>query len=397
MRHVPLGFAVAVGVALASCGGSGGGGGDRPPDEPLPNLLLSTFQAAAVVVGQPNATSGSPNAGQAGTNAVGLHFAFGAVAGALYVPDSDNHRVLGFSGVPTTDGAAASFVLGQPDLVSNAPGTTASTLRNPTAAVVSQGRLFVTDFANHRVLIWNELPTSNVPADVVVGQPDFTTGTPGLSATKFNGPNGLEVADGRLYVADENNHRVLIWHSIPTTNGAPADQVLGQLDFVSSSEGLSDYQMRYPAAVAVGGGRLFVADTRNHRVLAWNTAPPAFALADYVLGQPGFITNVSAAGASGMFWPTDVHASDTQLFVAEAGNNRVLVYDGLPTTIGEAADKVLGQSTFAHVQGNDDDQDGIADATPSGRTFLEPKGLAGLGNRLFVTDRNHRVLIFVGQ
>jgi hypothetical protein len=265
------------------------------------------------------------------------------------------------------------------------------------AAVVSQGRLFVSDFANHRVLIWNELPTSNVPADVVVGQPDFTSGAPGLSATKFNGPSGLAVAEGRLYVTDANNHRVLIWNSIPASNGAAADQVLGQLDFTSNTEGLSDYQMRYPGDVAVGGGRVFVADTVNHRVLVWNGAPPPFALADYVLGQPGFVTNAPGSGATGMFWPIDVHASDSQLFVAEAGNHRVLVYDGLPTTLGEAADKVLGQSTFAHVQGNDDDQDGVSDATPSARTFLEPKGLAGLGNRLFVTDRNHRVLIFEGQ
>jgi hypothetical protein len=36
-----------------------------------------------------------------------------------------------------------------------------------------------------------------------------------------------------LAVADTSNNRILIWKSIPTTFGQPADIVLGQKDFTS--------------------------------------------------------------------------------------------------------------------------------------------------------------------
>jgi hypothetical protein len=317
------------------------------------------------------------------------------------------------------NGAAASFVLGQADLTKRQPNDddqdgvsdatpTARTLSQPVKALVSQGRLFVSDGGNHRVLIWDSIPTSSfTPADHVVGQPDFVhgaaddadgDGTPDAtpSSRTFNFPSGMEVADGRLYVVDQNNNRVLIWNSIPQSNGVVANQVLGQIDFTSKSTGTSDYQMNGPGDVAVGGGRLYVADTINHRVLGWNSAPPAFGLADFVLGQPGFVTATSAAGATGMFWPTALHASDVQLFVADYGNSRVLVFDALPTTIQPAADKVIGQADFVNTAPNDDDQDGTSDGAPSGRTLSQPQGLGALGTNLYVTDGNHRILIFAG-
>jgi WD40 repeat protein len=57
-------------------------------------------------------------------------------------------------------------------------------------AVSSDGvRLFVTDLGYNRVLIWNSIPTqNNQPADVVVGQPDFTSLSP--SAFTFNAVAG---------------------------------------------------------------------------------------------------------------------------------------------------------------------------------------------------------------
>jgi len=409
-------------TVTASCGGGGGGdGGERPPDPALPFLTLSTFQQAAVVVGQPSPTAGAPDAGGGSAGPVGLRFPNGGAAGALFVADTSNHRVLGFAGVPAADGASASFVLGQADFTHHHPNDddqdgvadaapSARTLSGPTKVVVSQGRLFVADSGNHRVLVWDSIPASSfVPADHVVGQVDFThaaaddedgDGAPDAtpSARTFNYPSGLEVADGLLYVVDTNNNRVLIWESIPQSNGVPADRVLGQNDFASNAPGTSDVQLRGPGDVAVGGGHLYVADTLNHRVLVWNVAPPPFGLADWVLGQPQFTTMLSAAGSTGMFWPTALHASDAQLFVADYGNNRVLVFDVLPTSIQPPADRVLGQSTFANVTPNDDDQDGTQDATPSGRTLSGPFGVGALGNRLYVTDgtQNHRVLVFEG-
>src|SRR4030081_860163 len=93
------------------------------------------------------------------------------------------------------------------------------------------------DTNHNRVLIWNRIPTTNnAPADIVVGQPDFNTflvpgNTP--SAKSMRGPQGVWIQNGKLYVADTQNNRVLIFNKIPTANAAAADVVLGQADLTT--------------------------------------------------------------------------------------------------------------------------------------------------------------------
>jgi hypothetical protein len=48
-------------------------------------------------------------------------------------------------------------------------------------------KLFVADILNQRVLIFNSIPTSNgASADVVVGQPNFTSNSSGTTANTLN-------------------------------------------------------------------------------------------------------------------------------------------------------------------------------------------------------------------
>src|SRR5262249_7624836 len=90
------------------------------------------------------------------------------------------------NGIPTQNGAAADLVLGQkdftsfvqPDLTQQRTGATASVLLNPVAVTSDGQRLFVTDLGYNRVLIWNSIPASNgQAADVAIGQPDLTSST----------------------------------------------------------------------------------------------------------------------------------------------------------------------------------------------------------------------------
>jgi hypothetical protein len=87
-------------------------------------------------------------------------------------------------------------------------------------------KFFVADRDNHRVLIFNSLPTSNAAtADVVVGQTGFTTGFTAaanaggaISAQGFDQPQHVSVAaNGTMFVTDLMNHRVLIYNSVPQT------------------------------------------------------------------------------------------------------------------------------------------------------------------------------------
>jgi hypothetical protein len=392
--RLTLAFVWTLCALLASCGDDdpaspGGGGGSTA-------LSFNNFQDAAVVIGQVTKTSGAANAG-ATTGPIGLSNPFGAGAGSLYVPDQVNHRVLGFNAVPSSDGAAADFVLGQPDFTSNVSGVTAQNFNLPLDCTVSGSKLFLVDNGNRRVLIWNSLPTSNVPADVVVGQSDFTSNTAAVTQSGLASPARVAVAGGKMFVLDFSGNRLLIWNSIPTTNGAPASVVVGQADFTSSASGLSAASFGLPRALWTDGTRLVVGESTNDRVLIWNSIPTTNGVAaDVVVGAADFVTqgsNIASATAIGDPW--GVASDGTSLFVTDLTFNRVLIFRPFPTSNGAAAVGVLGQSNFTNGAANDANQDGANDGAPTARTMSSPTGVRARGNSLLVSDQNnHRVLVF---
>ena len=84
--------------------------------------------------------------------------------------------MLGFKKIPKKNGAAAKLVLGQTNFTNSGSGTSSTSFEFPTAVTTAGNQLFVMEFDNSRVLIWNKLPTkTNTPADVVVGQANFNT------------------------------------------------------------------------------------------------------------------------------------------------------------------------------------------------------------------------------
>jgi len=127
--------------------------------------------------------------------------------------------------------AATGRVLGQNNFtcnVSNNNGTcvsgsvSANNLDAPYVGIFSNGtQLFVADFFNSRVLVWNTFPTGNFQAaDVVLGQNNFTCGAPNNdgtcgsgspSANNLNLPNGVFQSGNRLIVSDEGNSRFLVY------------------------------------------------------------------------------------------------------------------------------------------------------------------------------------------
>ncbi|MBK9169752.1 MAG: hypothetical protein IPM24_20145 [Bryobacterales bacterium] len=98
-----------------------------------------------------------------------------------------------------------------------------------------------------------------------------------VEGREFNGPQGLaidtSVTPPRLYVADTSNNRVLAWQNASAfQNGARADLVIGQRDLLSTSAGgpgtVFSSGLRFPAGLTVDrDGNLYVADTGNNRIL----------------------------------------------------------------------------------------------------------------------------------
>ncbi len=70
---------------------------------------------------------------------------------------------------------------------------------------------------------------------------------------RFNGPKHIDVAaDGKVYIADDTNHKIRIYD--------PADQTVRTLD-------TSPYVLNRPHGVTVRGDWLYIADSFHHRVL----------------------------------------------------------------------------------------------------------------------------------
>ena len=321
----------------------------------------------------------------------------------LYVSDTNSNRVLGYTGVPAANGAEASFVLGQPDFQTITRGTGAGRLGGPQGSASDGTRLAVADTAYNRVLLYNTLPTtSGVEANFVVGQSDFITTARGCDPASLNAPAAVAISNGRLIVADTGNHRVLVWNTIPTSDGAPADLVIGQQGYTrcvsndANNDGTRDATpsaatLNFPNGVWTDGTRLVVSDSANNRVLIWNQFPTRDGqAADAVVGQSAFTARVAATTATGLSAPCAVNGTALQLFVADCENHRVLVWNQFPSGTGAAADVVLGQRDFvsrAQLAPPTDESLNFSASLPSGILLAWPH--VGV-----VDTSNHRVLLF---
>lgn len=147
---------------------------------------------------------------------------------------------------------------------------------NHPKGIASDGtHLLLADGNNNRVLIWNSLPTGNVPPDLVLGQPDFTSNYAGSGRHQMNWPVAVSTDGTRIVVADTNNDRILIWNQFPMQNGAPADIVLdgGIGNELPPGSAPSKYAFSWPWGVWTDGKKLVVSSTRTGYVLVWNTFP----------------------------------------------------------------------------------------------------------------------------
>jgi hypothetical protein len=322
----------------------------------------------------------------------------------LVVADTGNHRVMIWHELPDRDEQPCDVVLGQPDAVSEGPaagcGDTRSGLNLPTGVLIHDGKLVVADAWHHRVLVYNTLPgTQGAEPDLILGQHDPDSVEPNqggdCGADTMYWPFGLTMAGGRFYVADTGNRRLLGWSGgLPATADTRPDLILGQPDPASREENRGGppgpASFRWPHGLCGTADRLFVADAGNHRVLGWTPHPDRDADADLVLGQPDFDSAAEmpyVPQQAGMLrFPYAVVSDGGSLAVADTANNRILLWDQLPA--GEPAAMVLGQPGFGH--NGENRWSGVARDS-----LCWPYGLSLSGDLLAIADSgNNRVVIW---
>ncbi|MFZ0591283.1 MAG: hypothetical protein WAM39_12420 [Bryobacteraceae bacterium] len=328
-------------------------------------------------------------------------------------------------------GFPAQLVLGQSDFNGTDEGLSANGMRNPTAVASDGTVVAVADTDNNRVLLWTTFPTSiGQPANVVLGQANFTTVSSAntVAANTLRGPQGVWIQNGKLFVADTQNQRVLIWNSIPTQNQQPADLVLGQANLTSavmpnqasSTITAAANQLFSPTSVTSDGTRLYVSDLGFNRVLIWNSIPTSIDQpADVVVGQPDMTqaaennvpnlcapTGTDSSGnktysprcANSLDFPRYALSDGTRLFIADGGNDRIQVFNTIPTTNGAAADLVIGQPDMVSDVVSDPTLSFASTIIPnraSTGTIRTPTSLAWDGANLYATDPyDLRVMVF---
>ena len=312
----------------------------------------------------------------------------------LFVSDAGNHRVMVWDQFPEENGEPSNVVLGQEDFADcmenrglsttldemtsglgdeNLDGFTISkaeedTLSLPAGLCVIDGKLYVVDSGNHRVARWNGIPSEDgEPPTLVMGQDNLEENEANRQGLVGSGslffPTGICSGDDQhVFVADKDNHRILIWKKTPFSDGWNADISLGQVGMDERDANRGDFDnvqqdtLSFPTGVFYDeeSGKVFVVDQGNNRVLIWNSLPRDTGQpADVVIGQKDFVSRSPNMGKGenratqeSMYFPRDVVAGRMGLFVSDSGNNRVLYWKEIPTENGQPADMVFGQTNF---------------------------------------------------
>lgn len=240
-----------------------------------------------IILGQPDLVTCTRHQPPPG-NSYHLNYPFDCAWDGTHfmVLDTESSRVLCWIGWPTVNMQPADIIIGHLNddqyLPNDGGAPSARTLNYPKSIDCIAGVTYVSDSGNNRVLVFN--PVTNVDfqaADLVIGQADFVSvlanrgGSP--ADNTLNAPSGCAVMGNLLIIADQNNHRALLYTAIPLVNGAPAQFVYGQPGFDTNARNQGGdpaaYTLDYPMRPAVFAGILFICDRNNHRVLRYNGIP----------------------------------------------------------------------------------------------------------------------------
>lgn len=192
--------------------------------------------------------------------------------GNLYLLDQRNQRIRLLS----ADGAMLSTVAGSGEMGYDGDGGAPMAAKfhfppgsNPppagTLALDAEGRLYVADTLNHAI---RRIDFAADTIETVAGTGEAGYGGddgPGPAA-KLNNPRDIEIGpDGRLYIADELNHRV---RALDVESGVITTVAgNGRAEFSGDRGPAVDAGLNRPTGVAFDkDGTLYISDSHNHRV-----------------------------------------------------------------------------------------------------------------------------------
>jgi hypothetical protein len=391
------------------------------------------FGAVDTQIGAGGAAPTSTWSCPAGTasNSLNHPLSIAAQSGAIntiWIADSLNHRVVS---VPNVDSVTfstsfdSSSIYGQPDNVTTtgANGQTGSTASQSSVAA-PYGVAFVTDGGGNNYIAVGDVGTGALPkvkffdnnsnhSSTYRGIVHTWGGPPGTGRGAFiSSPTLLYNATAQsLFVGDTNASRVGIFSTVHITENQQMLDVLGHTDITGTSrsfhatapKGTTENNMFRPTATVADiiFHRLYVADSGNNRVLVYNIDPGTYqpaTLASAVIGVPSFADGHPMQDASTNALATASNTLNTPTALALDGSRRLWVADTGNNRVIRFPTNVATlplSATADLVLGQADTSSNLAGATSA--KMNAPAGLAYdyVLDRLFVADRNNaRVLAF---
>lgn len=195
----------------------------------------------------------------------------------LWIADTGNRRILYFNRIPTSSFEEADMVIGQEDFTCRDYDSDHAVWPYA-VKIGPNGEMAVPDTQFFRVLLWQDWKkAASSPPDAIIGQKNMSdngqnqfTWKPGPNT--MNWTYDVHFHEKGIWTVDTGNSRLLWFDKLPTAHDRSANVVIGQPDFTTGSENAqtikgTESTMYWPFAVSVFEEKMAIADTGNHRIL----------------------------------------------------------------------------------------------------------------------------------
>jgi len=224
------------------------------------------------------------------------------------------------------------------------PATNATFSEAEGVALDSNGNLYIADQRNQRV---RRVDTSGNVSTVAGNGTAGFSGDGGLAINaELSVPTGLAVDNlGNLYIADTSNYRVRKVNTAGIISTVAGNGVVG---FSGDGGPAVSAELNFPTGLVAKGGNLYIADAGNNRIRKVNSSGKISTVAGNGIqgfgGDGGPATSAELAGP----WSVALHAGN--LYIADLANHRIRKVDSLgkiSTVAGNGAEGYGGDGAPA--------------------------------------------------